>query len=80
MYITDITGAKFRTHKILLYFYYCLYVVFIILGYFILLMIILFTGLVPIHLAAIGNHPDIIAQLVTKGCDINTQVKYILKY
>lgn len=58
----------------------CLHVVFIIVGYFIVLMIILFTGLVPIHLAAVGNHPEIIAQLVNKGCDINAQVKYILKY
>lgn len=58
----------------------CLYAVFMIVGYFILLMIILLTGLVPIHLAAVGNHPEIIAQLVNKGCDINAQVKYILTY
>lgn len=55
--------------------------VFIIKGYFSLLMNIVFTGLVPIHLAAIGNHPEIIAQLANKGCDINIQVyKYIFQH
>lgn len=77
--MTDIIGSKI--YNILNIEIFFIKYVFIIKGYFSLLMNIVFTGLVPIHLAAIGNHPEIIAQLVNKGCDINIQVyKYIFQH
>lgn len=77
--MTDIIGSKI--YNILNIEIFVIKYVFIIKGYFSLLMNIVLTGLVPIHLAAIGNHPEIIAQLVNKGCDINIQVyKYIFQH
>lgn len=77
--MTDIIGSKI--YNILNIEIFVIKYVFIIKGYFSLLMNIVSTGLVPIHLAAIRNHPEIIAQLVNKGCDINIQVyKYIFQH